>query len=116
MLMVEDAHYAHAGLLELLDYLVHWVRDLRLYGWYRPGWSWARPRRVRRGRNRTTLTLDPLDAASMDTLVEALVPGMPAAARAKITAQAQGIPLFAVETIRSLVDRDIVQPVEGPTG
>ena len=37
----------------------------------------------------------------------------PAAARAKITAQAQGIPLFAVETVRSLIDRDIVQPMEG---
>jgi predicted ATPase len=59
------------------------------------------------------LTLDPLDAASMQALVNALVPGMPAEARAKITAQAQGIPLFAVETIRSLVDQDIVQPVEG---
>ena len=30
-----------------------------------------------------------------------------------MTAQAQGIPLFAVETVRSLIDRDIVQPVEG---
>jgi predicted ATPase len=30
-----------------------------------------------------------------------------------VTAQAQGIPLFAVETVRSLIDRDIVQPVEG---
>src|SRR5271163_4564108 len=49
----------------------------------------------------------------MDQLVDALVPGMPTAARAKITGQAQGIPLFAVETIRSLVDRDIGQPVEG---
>jgi tetratricopeptide (TPR) repeat protein len=57
--------------------------------------------------------LDPLDAAWMDRLVEALVPGMPAPARAKITAQAQGIPLFAVETVRSLIDRDVVQPVEG---
>jgi tetratricopeptide (TPR) repeat protein len=38
---------------------------------------------------------------------------MPAAARSKITSQAQGIPLFAVETVRSLIDRDIVQPVEG---
>ena len=65
------------------------------------------------GRNRTTLTLDPLDAASMDALVDALVPGMPPAARAKITGQAQGIPLFAVETVRALIDRDIVQPVEG---
>ena len=65
------------------------------------------------GRNRTTLTLDPLDAASMDALVEALVPGMPPPARSAVTAQAQGIPLFAVETVRALVDRDIVQPLEG---
>jgi predicted ATPase len=49
----------------------------------------------------------------MDQLVDELVPGMPAAARAKVTAQAQGIPLFAVETVRSLVDQDIVLPVEG---
>src|SRR6202044_517955 len=62
---------------------------------------------------RSTLTLDPLDAGSMDQLVAALVPGMPPGARAKITAQAQGIPLFAVETVRALIDRDIVRPVEG---
>ena len=49
----------------------------------------------------------------MDLLVDALVPGMPPAARSKITRQAQGIPLFAVETVRSLIDRDVVQPVEG---
>ena len=30
-----------------------------------------------------------------------------------MTAQAQGIPLFAVETVRALIDRDIVQPIEG---
>ena len=30
-----------------------------------------------------------------------------------MTGQAQGIPLFAVETIRSLIDREIVQPVDG---
>jgi tetratricopeptide (TPR) repeat protein len=65
------------------------------------------------GRNRSTLTLDPLDTASMGLLVDALVPGMPEAARTKITRQAQGIPLFAVETVRSLIDRDVVQPVEG---
>jgi predicted ATPase len=38
---------------------------------------------------------------------------LPTQARAKITSQAQGIPLFAVETVRSLIDRDVVQPVEG---
>src|ERR1700728_1296318 len=65
------------------------------------------------GRNRVTLTLDPLDAASMDQLVDALVPGMPPPVRSKITRHAEGVPLFAVETVRSLIDRDIVQPVEG---
>ena len=114
VLVVEDAQHADAGLLDFLDYLIDWVRDLPVYVMVlaRPELGQARPG-FGTGRNRTALTLDPLDAASMDTQVDALVPGMPAAARAKITAQAQGIPLFAVETIRSLVDRDIVQPVEG---
>ena len=114
VLLVEDAQYADAGLLDFLDYLIDWTRDLPVYVlvFARPELGQARPG-FGAGRNRSMLTLDPLDAASMDQLVEALVPGMPAAARAKITAQAQGIPLFAVETIRSLVDRDIVQPIEG---
>jgi tetratricopeptide (TPR) repeat protein len=38
---------------------------------------------------------------------------MPAPAVATIAAQAQGNPLFAVETIRSLIDRDVVVPMEG---
>ena len=114
VLVVEDAQYADAGLLDFLDHLIDWVRDLPVYVLVlaRPELGQAR-QGFGTGRNRTALTLDPLDAASMDQLVDALVPGMPAAARAKITAQAQGIPLFAVETIRSLVDRDVVQPVEG---
>ena len=114
VLVVEDTQHADAGLLDFLDYLIDWVRDLPVYVLVlaRPELGQARPG-FGTGRNRTALTLDPLDASSMDTLVDALVPGMPGPARVKITAQAQGIPLFAVETIRSLVDRDIVQPVEG---
>ena len=113
-LLIEDAQYADAGLLDFLDYLIDWVRNLPIYVlvFARPELGQARPG-FGTGRNRITLTLDPLDAASMDELVEALVSGMPPAARAKITAQAQGIPLFAVETVRALIDRDIVQPVEG---
>ena len=114
VLLVEDAQYADAGLLDFLDHLIDWARDLPVYVlvFARPELGQARPG-FGAGRNRTTLTLDPLDAASMDELVDALVPGMPAAARSAVTAQAQGIPLFAVETIRSLIDRDIVQPIEG---
>jgi class 3 adenylate cyclase/tetratricopeptide (TPR) repeat protein len=114
VLLVEDAQYADAGLLDFVDHLVDWVRDLPVYMLVlaRPELGQARPG-FGTGRNRSTLTLDPLDAASMDDLADALVPGMPDAARAKITGQAQGIPLFAVETVRALIDRDIVQPIEG---
>jgi class 3 adenylate cyclase/tetratricopeptide (TPR) repeat protein len=114
VLLVEDAQYADSGLLDFLGYLIDWVRDLPIFVlvFARPELGQARPG-FGAGRNRSTLTLDELDAASMDTLVDALVPGMPKTARAKITSQAQGIPLFAVETVRALVDRDIVKPVEG---
>ncbi len=114
VLLIEDAQYADSGLLDFLDHLIDWVRELPVYvlAFARPELSQARPG-FGAGRNRITLTLDPLDRTSMDLLVEALVPAMPDAARSKITQHAQGVPLFAVETVRSLIDRDIVQPVEG---
>ena len=114
VLLVEDAQCADSGLLNFLDHLIDWVSDRPIYvlvfarpelGLVRSGFG--------AGRNRSMLTLDPLDTQSMDALVDALVPALPAAARAKIISQAQGLPLFAVETVRALIDRDIVQPVEG---
>jgi class 3 adenylate cyclase/tetratricopeptide (TPR) repeat protein len=114
VLLVEDAQYADAGLLDFLDHLIDWTRNLAVYVlvFARPELDQTRSG-FGTGRNRSTLTLDPLDPTSVDQLVDALVPGMPPATRSKITSQAQGIPLFAVETVRSLIDRDIVQPVEG---
>jgi class 3 adenylate cyclase/tetratricopeptide (TPR) repeat protein len=114
VLLVEDAQYADAGLLDFLEHLIDWTKNLPIYVlvFTRPELGHARPG-LGTGHNRIILTLDPLDTRSMDQLVDALVPGMPPAARAKITDQAQGIPLFAVETVRSLIDQDIVRPVEG---
>ena len=114
VLMVEDAHHADPGLLDFLDHLVDWSRDLPICVLVvaRPELEEVRPG-FGTGRNRVVLTLDPLDDASMVALADALVPGMPASARDAIVGQAQGIPLFAVETVRSLIDRDVVQPVDG---
>jgi class 3 adenylate cyclase/tetratricopeptide (TPR) repeat protein len=114
VLLIEDAQYADSDLLDFLDHLTDWVRELPVYllVFARPELSQARPG-FGTGRNRSTLTLDPLDGASMDLLVDALVPGMPPAAREKVTQHAQGVPLFAVETVRSLIDLDTIQPVEG---
>jgi class 3 adenylate cyclase/predicted ATPase len=114
ILLVEDAQHADPALLDFLDHLIDWARTSPILvlvlarpelDEHRPGWAI--------GRNRTAFTLDPLDPRSMDTVVDALVPGMPASAIAAIAAQAQGNPLFAVETVRSLIDRDVVVPVGG---
>jgi class 3 adenylate cyclase/tetratricopeptide (TPR) repeat protein len=114
ILLIEDAQHADPALLDFLDHLIDWARTSPIYVLVfarpelderRPGWAL--------GRNRTALTLDPLDPRSMDALVDALVPGMPASAVAAIAAQAQGNPLFAVETVRSLIDRDVVVPIDG---
>ncbi|HZC53866.1 MAG TPA: adenylate/guanylate cyclase domain-containing protein, partial [Mycobacterium sp.] len=114
VLLIEDVQYADTGLLDFLDHLIDWARDLPIFvlGLTRPELEQRRTG-FGVGRNRTTLTLDPLDAASMVALVEALVPGIPVPAREAITRHAQGVPLFAVETVRSLVDRDVVQPIDG---
>jgi class 3 adenylate cyclase/predicted ATPase len=114
VLMIEDAQHADTALLDFVDHLVDWIRDLPVYvvvfartdlEQVRPGFG--------TGRNRVALTVDPLDDGSMRALVEALVPGMPHDACDAIVAQAQGVPLFAVETVRALIDRDAVQPIDG---
>jgi tetratricopeptide (TPR) repeat protein len=114
VLIVEDLHYADEGLLDFLDHLLDWARDAAIFVL-----ASSRPEmRVERagwgtGRNRTLLALDPLDAQSVTRLLDALVPGIPPDAATAIATQAHGIPLFAVETIRALIDQDVVVPRNG---
>ena len=110
VMLVEDAQHADEGLLGFFDHLIDWTRDLPIFVllFARPGLA-VLDSGYGVGRNRSTLSLDPLDDNSMAELVESLVPGMPRPARQAITGRAQGIPLFAVETIRSLIDRGTVR-------
>src|SRR5579862_6547126 len=114
VLLIEDAQYADVALLDFLDHLVDWTKDLSVFVvvFARPELAEKRPS-FGAGRNRSLLSLDPLDQASMHQIVEALVPGISTEARAVITARAQGTPLFAIETIRSLIDAGVVQLIDG---
>jgi class 3 adenylate cyclase len=105
VLLIENAQHADQSFLDFLDHLVDWIRDLPVFVLVlarlelfesRPGFG--------AGRNRSMFSLDPLDTASMDQLIDALVPDMPGSARQVITSRAQGIPLFAVEMVLSLID------------
>ncbi|MDX6327469.1 MAG: hypothetical protein QOK15_3823 [Nocardioidaceae bacterium] len=115
VLVIEDLQYADPGLLDFLEHLLDWARDAPIFvltlarpdiADRRAGWAVGR-------RNSTAMSLDVLDDHAMELLLDDLVPAMPEAARTAIAARAEGIPLYAVETVRMLIDRDVVQPVEG---
>jgi class 3 adenylate cyclase len=115
VMVVEDLQHADVGLLDFFEHLLDWARDVPIFvltlarpelETRREGWGMGH-------RNRTTLTFDPLDGAAMDALLEGLVPGMPTTAKTAIAARAEGVPLYAVETVRMLVDRGVVQPIDG---
>jgi class 3 adenylate cyclase len=114
VLVVEDAHHADPALLDFLDYLVDWANDVPIFVLVL-----ARPEIATKradfgsGRNRTLVSLAPLNAEAMGTLLEGLVPGLPAPVASALADQAQGLPLFAVETVRSLVDRGVLVLVPG---
>jgi predicted ATPase len=59
----------------------------------------------RRQAQLTSLYLDPLQLKAMEQLIAGLVPGLPDEVRGQILDRAEGIPLYAVETVRMLLDR-----------
>ncbi|TMJ93929.1 MAG: hypothetical protein E6G67_10940 [Actinobacteria bacterium] len=110
ILVFEDMQWADAGLLDFLEYLLEWSHSLPLFvvvlarpelGDKRPLWGAGR-----RGFN--SLYLEPLPPPAMSHLLTGLVPGLSDELRASILARAEGIPLYAVETVRMLLDRGLL--------
>jgi class 3 adenylate cyclase/tetratricopeptide (TPR) repeat protein len=120
-LVFEDMQWADDSLLDFIDYLLEWSRDTRLFvlTLARPELQETRPTWGAGRRNFTSLYLEPLSAASMEALLAGLVPGLPDEVHSQILERAEGVPLYAVETVRMLLDRGaLVQdgPVYRPTG
>jgi len=121
VLLFEDLQWADAGLLDFIEYLLQWSRNHPLYVL-----ALSRPEVVERratfgasGRNATTLSLEALSEAAMEQLLDGFVPGLPAGLRAQILDRAEGVPLYAVETVRMLLDRGLLAregDVYRPTG
>jgi predicted ATPase/class 3 adenylate cyclase len=112
-LVFEDLQWADASLLDFIDYLLEWSRDHPLFILTlarpevverRPDWGAGR-------RNFTSLFLEPLTDHAMDLLVQGYVPGLPEEVRTEIRKRAEGVPLYAVETVRMLLDRGVVERV-----
>jgi predicted ATPase/class 3 adenylate cyclase len=107
VLVFEDMQWADAGLLDFIEYLLDWSHRLPLFVLVlaRPEFADMRPAWGAGRRSFTSLYLEPLPPQAMDELLTGLVPGLPDELRESILSRAEGIPLYAVETVRMLLDR-----------
>jgi hypothetical protein len=122
VLVFEDLQWADAGLLDFIDHLLEWTRDrpILVVTLARPEFLDKRPDFGRAHRAFSSLHLEPLTTEAMSQLLRGLVPALPAADLERIVARAEGLPLYAIETVRSLSDsghlvrrEDIFEPT-GP--
>jgi class 3 adenylate cyclase/tetratricopeptide (TPR) repeat protein len=121
VLVFEDMQWADASLLDFVEYLLEWSRSSPLYVLTlarpeltdrRPGWGAGH-------RNFSSLYLEPLSEQAMTELLDGFVPGLPDELRHSILTRAEGVPLYAVETVRMLLDRGLLVQegaVYRPTG
>ncbi len=104
-IVIEDLQWSDDGLLDFLEHLLDWGRSSPIFVLTlarpelldrRPGWGTDR-------RGATAMRLDPLPAPAMRELLDGIAPGLPERVVARILERADGIPLYAVETVRMLV-------------
>jgi class 3 adenylate cyclase/tetratricopeptide (TPR) repeat protein len=107
VLLFEDIHWADSALLDFVEYLVEWSRDVPLFvvTLARPELMDRHPTWGSRKRNFTSIFLEPLSADAMEVLLTDPVPGLPEELRNRILERAEGVPFYAVETVRMLLDR-----------
>jgi class 3 adenylate cyclase/tetratricopeptide (TPR) repeat protein len=100
VVVVDDIHWAEPALLDLIEYVTTFASDAHLLVLclarhelleLRPGWSAPR-------KNATLVTLEPLGSEQAELLVDRYS-GVPAAARARIVAVAEGNPLFVEQLL-----------------
>jgi class 3 adenylate cyclase/tetratricopeptide (TPR) repeat protein len=105
VMVFEDHHYADTGLLDFVDHLLEWSRNVPIYvvTLARPELLEKRPDWGAGKRNFTSIYLEPLSLPAMRELLGGLVPGLPEGAVRAIVERADGIPLYAVETVRMLL-------------
>ncbi len=121
VLVFEDIQWADSGMLDFIENLLAWSKNkpLLIVTLARPDLYERRPAWGSGHRLLTAMPLDPLSEARMRELLAGLVPGLPDQAVEAILRRADGIPLYAVETVRMLVSEGRVEAADGgyrPTG
>jgi class 3 adenylate cyclase/tetratricopeptide (TPR) repeat protein len=111
VLLFEDLQWADTALVEFVEYLLEWSRSYPIFviTLARPELAERRPSWGASTRSFTSLFLEPLSDEAIDALLQGLVPGLSGEVRGRIRDRADGIPLYAVETVRMLLDRGLLE-------
>ena len=111
VLVFEDVHWADDGLLDFIEHLVGWARDvpMMIVATARPDLLERRPRWAD-NQFATTLALPPLSEDETRELVGALAgdAAVPDEMTDAIVVNAAGNPLYSVEFVRMLADRGLL--------
>ena len=115
IMIFEDLHWADASLLDFIEYLLDWGRDHRILivTLARPELIERRPTWGAAMRGFTSRFLEPLSSASIEQLLEGAVEGLSPDLRNQILERSEGIPFYAVETLRMLIDRGMLVREDG---
>ncbi|CAN5793721.1 hypothetical protein BH24CHL6_BH24CHL6_13470 [soil metagenome] len=111
----EDLENADPGLLDFIDYVVEWSRNYAIFilGLARPELLERRPTWGAGQRSYAAIGLEPLSDEAMRQALAGLVPGLPEPAVKAILLRAEGVPLYAVETVRMLLNEGRLTEQDG---
>ncbi len=110
VMVFEDMQWADPALIEFVEHLLDWSRNAPIFvlSLARPELASRHPDFGRSSRNFTSISLEPLPAEAMRSLLHGLVPGIPDELETRILGRAEGVPMYAVETVRMLIDRGLL--------
>ncbi|HEU5206458.1 MAG TPA: adenylate/guanylate cyclase domain-containing protein, partial [Gaiellaceae bacterium] len=113
-LLFEDLQWADSALVEFVGHLLEWSRNRPIFVLClaRPDLQSRHPE-FGQGSHQTTLSLAPLSETAMQELLDGFVPGLPSDLRQRILDRSEGVPLYAVETVRMLLDRGLLTEQDG---
>jgi class 3 adenylate cyclase/tetratricopeptide (TPR) repeat protein len=111
VLVFDDLQWADEGMLDFIEHMLEWSAESPIFmltlarpemSSGREGWPGGR-------RGASVLQLEPLDFETMGELLDELVEGLPRQVRGRMIDRAEGVPLYAIETIRALANRGVLE-------
>ena len=115
VMVFEDLQWADPGLIDFVESILEWSRayPILVVTLSRPELLDTRPDWGAGQRSFTSIHLEALGDDDMRALLAGVVAELPEVLTARILQRAEGVPLYAVETVRMLVDRGVLVDAGG---